>query len=253
MALLDLVTLPVRLGVAAARTTLALGELVAQDGPVRAENGYAERLMLLIGDGGLVERLAAVLSDPRGPMNVVNTVASLIDPQRPLGQALAPGGTVDRLLAEEGPLYRLMLEGGTLDRLLTEDGPVERLLMEDGALERLVVEDGPLERLLEAGGALDRLTRQGGVLDRLLQDDGLMDRLLSEDGFVEKLVADGGTLDQLVALGSTLERIQPGLAELLALIPELHASVTTLNQSVGPLGELANRIPGGRRRQALEA
>ena len=193
MALLDLVTLPVRLTVAATSTTLALGRLVAPDGPVRRENGYADRLMLLVGEGGAVERLDRVLSDPRGPMHLVNTITSLLDQRRPLGRALAPGGAVDRLLEKDGPL------------------------------------------------------------DRLLEDGGLLDRLLSEDGFVDKLTAEGGTLDQLVELGRTLERMQPRITELLALIPDLHESVDTLNRSVGPLSDLANRIPGGRRRPALEA
>ena len=109
------------------------------------------------------------------------------------------------------------------------------------------------ERLLSSEGALDAITRPGGVLDRLLQEGGLLDRLLSEDGFVEKLTSDGGTLDQLVALGQTLERMQPRVTELLALIPALHESVDTLNRAVEPLSDLANRIPGGRRRSALEA
>jgi len=39
----------------------------------------------------------------------------------------------------------------------------------------------------------------------------------------------------------------------LALIPALHESVDTLNRAVEPLSDLANRIPGGRRRPALEA
>ena len=182
MALLDLVTLPVRLTVAAVDTTLALGELVAEDGPVRRRDGYADRLMLMIGKDGLVERLARALADPHGPMHLVNTVTALLDERRPVGRALAPGGT----------------------------------------------------------------------LDRLLRDDGLLDRLLSEEGFVDKLVADGGTLDQLVALGGTLEHIQPRIAELIALIPELHRSVDTLSESVGPLSDLANRIPGGRRRTPAE-
>lgn len=201
MPLLDLVTLPARLTVAAVDTTLALGQLVSPEGPIRRRNGYAERTMLVIGEGGLVERIARVLADPDGPMRLVNTVAAVLDPNRPLGRALVPGGTLDRLLAAEGPLYRLVAEGGSLDRVL--------------------------------------------------EDGGLLDRLLSEDGFVEKLVAEGGTLDQLVALGATLERIQPRLAELLAVIPELHESVDMLNRSVGPLGDLANRLPG-RRRPVLE-
>ena len=60
-------------------------------------------------------------------------------------------------------------------------------------------------------------------------------------------------LGQLVALGQTLERMQPRVTELLALIPALHESVDALNRAVEPLSDLANRIPGGRRRTALEA
>lgn len=220
MALLDLVTLPVRLAVAAADTTLALGELVRADGPVRRPGGYADRL-------------DRALAEVHRPMALVTAVATALQPGRPLGRALAPGGIVDRLMAD--------------------DGPLQRLLDEDGALDRLVAADGPLERLLRTEGALDRLTRPGGALDRLLVEDGLVDRLLSQDGFLEKLISDGGTLDQLVALGTTLERIQPRIDELLALIPQLHGSVDTLSRSVGPLGDLANRIPGGRRRPALGA
>ncbi|MGZ6081033.1 MAG: hypothetical protein ACXWK4_09475 [Myxococcaceae bacterium] len=203
MPLLDLVTLPARLTVAAAETTLALGRLVAPDGPVRRPQGYADQVMLVLGQGGLVERLAAALSDPRGPMTLVNTLAAAMAPDRPLGRAMAPGGTVDRLIEEDGPLHRL----------LDEDGP----------------------------------------LDRLLAEGGLLDRLLTEDGFLEKLVAEGGTLDQLVALGVTLERIQPRIGELARLIPDLHASVDALNRVVVPLSDLANRVPGGRRRNAVEA
>jgi len=190
MPLLDLVTLPVRLAVAGVDTTLALGRLVAPDGPVRRPEGYADRAMLLIGEGGLVERLEAALTDPQGPARVLHALAAALEPGRPLDRALAPGGT--------------------LDRLLDEDRPVSRLLA----------------------------------------DDGLLDRLLTEDGFVEKLVAEGGTLDQLVALGTTLEHIGPRLGELTRLIPELHASVAALNDVVEPLSQLANRIPGGRRRPA---
>ncbi|MEP7090843.1 MAG: hypothetical protein ABI776_12135 [Nocardioidaceae bacterium] len=242
MAFLDLVALPVRLTVAAAETTLALGHLVTADGPVRRKDGYADRVMIVIGRGGLVDRVTHVLEDPRGPMGLLGVIAAVLAQDRPLGRALAEGGTLDRLLAPDGPLQRMLGEGGAVDRLLVEGG----------ALDQLVADDGPLERLLSAEGALDRVTRQGGVLDRLLQDDGLLTRLLSEDGFLDKLVAEGGTLDQLIALGETLERIQPRLADLIALIPELQQSVTTLNRAVGPLGDLANRLPGGRRRSAFE-
>ena len=152
MALLDLVTLPVRLTVAAVDTTLALGQLVDPEGPVRRQDGYADRLMLVIGRGGLVDRLTARLSDPHGPMHLVNTVTALLDERRPVGRALAPGGTVDRMLAADGPLFRLVAEGGTVDRILAEGGAVDRLLEEGGALDQLAAVDGPLERLLRVRG-----------------------------------------------------------------------------------------------------
>jgi hypothetical protein len=252
MALLDVVTLPYRLTVAAASTTLALGHLVDPDGPIRRKDGYADRLMLIIGRDGLIDRLTEVLSDPNGPMRLVNTATALIDQNRPVGRALASGGSMDRLLAADGPLYRMVVEGGTVDRILSEGGAIDRLLAEGGPLDQLVVDDGPLDRLLRKDGALDRVTRSDGVLDRVLEEGGLLDRLLSEDGFVEKLVAEGGTLDQLVELGRTLERIRPRIAELLEVIPELHQSVDTLNRSVGPLGDLANRLPGSKRRAEIE-
>jgi hypothetical protein len=69
-----------------------------------------------------------------------------------------------------------------------------------------------------------------------------------------RLVAPEGPVrrpDQLVALGQTLERMQPRLTE--ALVPALHESVDALNRAVEPLSDLAIRIPGGRRRSALEA
>jgi hypothetical protein len=222
MALADLVLLPARVTVAAIDTTLALGSLVGPRGPIRREDGYADRVMLLIGRGGLVDRLDKALSDPQGTLSALASVGRVLDADRPLGRALAPGGALDRLFADDGPLTRLVDAGGALDKL--------------------VADDGPLERLLATEGALDRVTRPGGVLDRLLE----------EDGFLDKLMADGGTLDQLIELGATLERIQPRLAELSAVIPQLHRSVTTLSHAVGPLGELANRLPRGLRRPALE-
>ncbi len=153
MALMDLVTMPLRVGAAATQVTLTLGELVAPEGPVRREGGYAERLMAVIGEGG----------------------------------------------------------------------------------------------------PLDRLTREDGVLDRMLREEGLLDRLLADDGTLERLTAEGGTLDQLVALGETLEAIAPRLEELGAVVPELHRSVDALSDAVGPIGELAGRLPGARRRTLAAA
>ncbi|MGH3330383.1 MAG: hypothetical protein ACRDPJ_03660, partial [Nocardioidaceae bacterium] len=153
MPLIDLVTLPVRVTVAAAQVTLGLGQLMAPDGPVRRQGGYADRLMLVIGEGGHIERVSRVLSDPNGPVALVNALGAALSEDRPLGRALAEDGTLDRLLAKDGPVHRLLDEEGALDRLLAEGGP----------LDQLVADDGPLERLLAAGGALDRLTREDGV------------------------------------------------------------------------------------------
>jgi hypothetical protein len=223
-------TLPLRMGVAFTRTTLELGRLSSPDGPILRPGGYGERFAVL---------------------------RELTSPSRPLGQALAKGGAVDRLLAVDGPLSRLTMAGGAIERLLAEDGPLERLLANDGALQRLLSEggaldqlvatDGVLDRLLSAGGALDRITAPGGVLDTILEPGGLADRMLTDDGFVEKLIADGGTLDQLIELGGTLEHIRPRLEALAELIPDLRTSVDALGRSVEPLGELANRIPMRRR------
>lgn len=66
MALIDLVTLPFRLGFAAPQVTLMLGELLGAAGPVRRRGGYAERLIALIGEGGYVERSARTLTDLAG-------------------------------------------------------------------------------------------------------------------------------------------------------------------------------------------
>ena len=135
-----------------------------------------------------------------------------------------------------------------VERLLAADGPLDRLLGEGGALDRVVAEEGVLERLLQPGGPVDRLTQPGGLLELVLRPDGLADRMLTDDGFVERLLADGGTLDQLVALGDTLESIQPRLAELAEIVPTLSTSADALHRAVGPLGELAGRLPLSRRR-----
>ena len=224
-------TYPLRLAVAASRTVLALGRLSSEDGPVLRPGGYAERL--------------AVLRD-------------LLGPDRPLGQALAEGGALDRLFTGDGPVARLAGRGGALERLLADEGAVERLLAADGPLERLlapggaldqlVSDGGALERLLMSDGVLDRLTAKGGLLETLVAPGGLADRVLSDDGYAEKLLAQGGTLDQLVALGSTLEDIRPRLTELAQVIPSLHDAVEQLSRSVSPLGELANRFPGTRKK-----
>ncbi|KQQ41494.1 MULTISPECIES: hypothetical protein [unclassified Nocardioides] len=253
--------LPVRVGVAATQTTLQLGRLAAPDGPVRRPGGYADLVLRVIGEHGYAQQLVELLTDEDGPMRLARTVNELMEPGRPVARLLERDGLLDRLLADEGPLARLTAADGGLERLLGPEGPVERLLAPDGALERLLAEggaldqliahEGVLDRLLQTGGALDRLTAADGVLDQVLRPGGLADRMLTEDGFVEKLIADGGTLDQLVALGATLEGIQPRLVELARIVPALAESADALGRAVGPLGDLAGRLPGRRKPMPL--
>ena len=242
-----LVLLPWRLANAGVTVTLAAGAFLAPDGPVRRRGGYADQVAALLGEDGMIGKLDAMSRDPESPLGRLAALALAAGPRRPLGRAIAPGGILDRVLSEEGPLARLLSDGGAADRLLAPGGPLDRLLAPGGVLDRLLVEDGPLERLVDEGGALDRLTRTGGVLDLVLEEGGLVDRLLEDHGFVEKLVADDGTLDQLVALGPILEQVHPRLLDLVGTLPELRASIEVLAETVGPLGDLANRIPGRRR------
>lgn len=201
--------LPVQLAVAATRATLQLGALAAPDGPIRRPGGYADLVQRVIGDGGYAQQLVDLLTDEDGPMRLAATVNELTAPDRPLG----------------------------------------RLLIREGGLDQLLAPGGPVDRLIAAEGALDRITAPGGVLEQLLKPGGLAERMLSDDGFVDKLVAEGGTLDQLVALGTTLETIGPRLTELAEIIPSLSQSADSLGRAVGPLGELAGRIPLTRRKQ----
>lgn len=258
-AAVNVAVLPARLAIAATRATLALGSLASPVGPIRRPGGYADLLLRVIGENGYAEQLTELLRDEEGPMRLAATINELTAPDRPLGRLLARDGTLDRLLDERGPLMRLLSSKGALDRLFARNGPFERLLAADGALDRLlaeggaldqlVVKEGVLDRLLAAGGALDRVTAADGVLDRVLAPGGLADRILTEDGFVEKLVAQGGTLDQLVSLGETLESIRPRLTALADVVPELARSAESLGRAVGPIGDLAGRLPISRRRQ----
>jgi len=257
MGLMDVVTLPVRVTVAATQATLGIGHLASADGPLRRRGGYADRFNTLI---VLADQLNKLLADPNGPVSLVNNLAAITSEERPLGRAIAPGGALDRVLAEDGVVERFTSTGGPVDRLLSEDGPVDRLLSAQGPLDRLLSEGGaldrvtqdggvleqllspggPLDRLLSEGGALDRITQQGGVLELLLREQGIADRLLTENGFLEKLTAEGGTLDQLLRLGDVLN--------------DLQESVEVLNRAVAPLGELANRVPNSLlRRRGNEA
>ena len=203
-----LIFLPLRVTVAATEATLAFGQLASPNGPILREGGYAKRISLLLGEGGLLDQIAKVMADERGPVGLANTFADITSEDRPIGKALARDGLIDRMAAEDGPLYRFLAPGGALDRLLAEEG----------------------------------------ALDRILAPGGLLDQLLAEEGILEKLLEPGGTLDQLIALGGVFESIVPKLESLGSAIPGLNQAVGALNMAVEPLSALAGRLPGSRRK-----
>lgn len=142
--LLAVATYPVRLAAAASRTILHLGHLFSSEGPVMRPGGYAERL--------------AALHD-------------LTAPDRPLGQALAHGGAVDRLVGPDGPVERLLAPGGALDQLMAPGGLADRLLSEDGYADQLFARGGTLDQLVRLGETLEdirpRLTELADLIPSL--------------------------------------------------------------------------------------
>jgi hypothetical protein len=262
MNLASALAFPLRVGLTAADTALGLAESVI--GTVRV--AVSPSTYSALGAVGL--------PDTRGTLGLLQQVSELAADNRPLGHALrpggpldrllAPGGAVDRLTAPEGPLERLLVPGGPLDRITAPGGPLDRVLADDGALDRLLSEgglldrlttpDGPLERLLAQDGAVERLTAPGGIVDtaikpggvveRALAEGGVLDILLSERGALERLLAEGGPLDQIVSLSETLAQLAPGIHQMHLSIDLLQETVELLRGAVGPLGDLAGKLPG---------
>jgi len=180
----------------------------------------------------------AKLVDPDGPIRLAYVFADILSPDRPIGQALARGGLLDRLLAEESVLVRLAEPGGALDRLIAEGGAVERAL----------ANDGPLNRVIEPGGLLDRLVEQEGPIDRMLAEDGVIDRLLAKEGLIEQLVETGGIIDRLASVMETIDRLGPVFESLDPSIRGIDNSAAVLAAIAEPLRDVAVRLPGLRRR-----
>jgi hypothetical protein len=99
--------------------------------------------------------------------------------------------------------------------------------------------DRRLVELSAPGGPIDRLAGLPATLDRLAELSATLDRLAE----LER------TLAELGALGVTLER----LGTLQPTLEALSSSVETLSAVVGPLGRLADRVPGARPRVAPPA
>lgn len=262
MNLASVIAMPLRVGLAAADTALGVAEAVI--GTVRVATAPAT-----------YSTLGAVgLPDTRTSLGLLQQVSRLTAEDRGLGQALRPDGPLDRLLAAGGPVDRLtepggllerLLEpggaldritapGGPLDRVLADDGALDRLLSEGGLLDRITAPDGPLERLLAQDGAVERITapggivdtaiRPGGVVERALAEGGVLDMLLSERGALERLLAEGGPLDQIVLLSETLAGLTPDISRMTTSIDMLQETAELLRGAVGPLGDLAGRLPG---------
>ncbi|GGC65520.1 hypothetical protein IEU95_04660 [Hoyosella rhizosphaerae] len=176
------------------------------------------------------------------------TLASTVSEDRPLGKALAPGGTVDRALDTDGPLDRLLARGGALDRLLEKDGFADRMLEPDGPVDRLLRKDGPLDRLLAKGGHFDRLLEEGGALDRLLEEGGVIDQVVNE----------GGLIDRFMEVSVTLGEVGPTITSLHEPISSIDRSAAKLATAVGPLSDIVGRfptsarLPGMRRRTSAK-
>jgi hypothetical protein len=143
--LADVAMAPVRVGLLAADTGLAVGALAL--GVVKESLGEEGPRTV---EGQTVDPLTEILP-LRGAIIGANRVAGLIDRVSVEGSSLerilAPGGLVDRLLDEDGPL----------ERMFAEDGVIERVFAEDGIVDKLTVKDGPLEQLAETAEILSRL------------------------------------------------------------------------------------------------
>lgn len=283
-------------GLHGARASFALQELpVALPSVLRSPVGASARRVVA---AALFPARAAIafghasigvaqLVQPGGPIRLLHLLSSVTADDRPLGQAMQPGGVIDRVLDEDGVvsllsqsdgvldriiardgfLDRILAKGEAVDRLLEPGGFVERLLSRNGLVDRLLATDGTVDRLIAPGGALDRVLAPDGPLDRLLAEEGAVDRLLAADGTVDRLLAPGGVLDQLVGedgiverLGGLIEnidRLGPVLTSLESVVNGMDDSVKSLEgnldklaAALAPLSDIAGLVPGTRRRLA---
>src|SRR6478752_1975430 len=138
--LVDLATVPVRVGLAAAETGLdvANGALGLAQRSLNQANSTAR------GGTGSVAHLLGIDE----AVDRANRLARLMDQDQPLGRALTPGGPVDRLPDENG----------LVERLLAADRPADRLLAEGGLVDKLTARNRPLEQLADVAETLNRLT-----------------------------------------------------------------------------------------------
>ncbi|WP_238420115.1 hypothetical protein [Gordonia sp. 'Campus'] len=262
----SLVEMPFRLGFAVTGVVLSAAESAVTIARITAGSVQNE---IAVAVGVDADELGSI----RTPLALLNQLSELLGPDRPFGKILATGGplerllstggVVDRLTAPDGPLDKLTAEGGLLDqvaeergilvRLTAKGGPLDRLTRPGGVVDQFTENEGILERLTSEGGIVDKLTAPdgvlekvtapGGILDRLSEDDGLLDQLLGENGAVERAIAPGGPLDRITELTEVIGQLGPSLIAMQETVHELADTVDLLNQSVAPLGGLAERLP----------
>lgn len=260
-----LLGLPVRLGFAVTGVVLTAAESAVTIARVTADSVQQEVAAVIGGDDELARA--------RTPLTLLGQVSELLGPDRPFGRIVAqggplervlnPGGVIDRLTAPEGLLEkltapnglldqmteddsiltRLTAQGGPLDRLSRPGGVVDQMTESEGILERLTSEGGIIDKLTAQGGVLEKVTTDGGILDRMSDDGGLLDQLIGENGAVERTIAPGGPLDRITELTEVISELAPNLLALQDTVHDLAHTVDMLNQTVAPLGGLAERLP----------
>ena len=254
-----LVEMPFRLGFAVTGVVLSAAESAVAIARITAGSVQNE-IALAVGVD------ADELGSLRTPLALLNQLSELLGPERPFGRILAnggplerlldPGGVVDRLTAPNGPLDKLTAEGGLLDqvaeergilvRLTAKGGPLDRLTRPGGVVDQFTENEGILERLTSEGGIVDKLTAPDGVLEKVTAAGGILDRLdqlLGENGAVERAIAPGGPLDRISELTEVIGQLGPNLLAMQETVHELAETVDLLNQTVAPLGGLAERLP----------
>ena len=80
-------------------------------------------------------------------------------------------------------------------------------------------------------------------LYRMAADGGLLDQLVGENGAVERAIAPNGPLDRITELTEVIGQLAPNLLAMQDTVHELAETVDLLNQTVAPLGGLADRLP----------
>lgn len=221
----------------------ALGMTGDDLGSARAPLALLDQLTDLLGP----DRPFGRLLGPRGPLDRLLTDDGVVDRLTAadglLEKLTAPGGILDQMTEDGGILTRLTARGGPLDRLTRAGGVVDQFTENEGILERLTSEGGIVDKLTAPDGVLEKVTAPGGILDRLAEDDGLLDQLVGENGAVERAIAPGGPLDRITELTEVIGQLAPNLVAMQDTVHELAATVDLLNQTVAPLGGLAERLP----------